>query len=429
MNLIGSFKDVGKKMFEILKPKIILGISSDGKLMTLYKCFEKKTSLSIPGFLTSSFHVNLVFVGAHFLRPEDVEFKSVSVRYLCLDEWVNISGFIVEPSKKGEILIRYNSPESVQADICDGLKVSIDFRAKGSAFSVPEKEVTIKQETWFKIETSEAKSFEYYQDIINKTGILLSLAIGIPVYPLAIEGLTEANAVTLRDEKTYYPTVEVFYKLSHVPKEHKSLLPFDMLFTYKDISNRFGTLLRNWFEKMDLLEPVYNLYFATLWNPRMYLEDRFLSLVRAIESFHRRIYGGKYLTDEDYGGVYDSLTAAIPGGISSELKERLKEYLKYGNEFSLRKRLKEIFDKYQVLNEFIENRDGFVEKVVNTRNYLTHYDKDLEKQAAKGEELYYLTEKIKLCVEVLLFTELGFTLDEVKAFFKKRISTDEVYIS
>ncbi len=192
-----------------------------------------------------------------------------------------------------------------------------------------------------------------------------------------------------------------------------------MLFTFKDISGRFESFLRKWFEKVDLLEPIYDLYFGTLYNPCMYLKHRFLSLIQAIESFHQRIYGGEYLLDENYKKVYDTLVNAIPNGVKTDFKEILENKLKYGNELSLRKRLKEIFDKYQeILNVFIENKNTFIEKVVDTRNYQTHHDKDLKERYASGKELYNLTQKLKILLEICLLIELGFSSEEIKDLYK-----------
>ena len=53
LDLIGSFKDI-KNINKTLEPEIVLGISSNGKNITLYKCIEKKLSISSPGFQTSS---------------------------------------------------------------------------------------------------------------------------------------------------------------------------------------------------------------------------------------------------------------------------------------------------------------------------------------------------------------------------------------
>jgi len=421
LDLIGSLKDI-QDTTKTLEPEIILGISSDGKNITLYKCFETKSSFSVPGFQTSSFYASLVFIGAHFQKSEDIKFKRISVHYLHLDEWVNISGFDIKQLwKEKEVIIKHKLPEPFQADISDNFKVSIDFWATWPSHSFVQKEATIKQKTVIKIETSGDKPFEDYTKIMYHIQNFLTLGIMESVYPLAIEGITEVNKKMIKDKVHYLP-VEIFYRLPDIPKAPKTLLPFVMLFTFKDISDRFESFLRNWFKDADLLEPVYDLYFGTFYNPRMYLEHQFLSLIQAIESFHQRIYGGEYVSDEDYNKVYDTLVDAIPNGIGGDLKERLKEYLKYGNEFSLRKRLKEIFDKYQeILDGFTVDKNAFIIKVVDTRNYQTHHDADLKEHAARGEDLYRLIQKLKMLLETCLLTELGFSSGEIKTLFSRNV--------
>lgn len=416
LDLIGSFRDI-KDIDKKLKPEIILGISSNGKNITLYKCFETKSTLSNRGFLTSSFYANLVFVGAHFERKEDIKFKKLSIHYSYLNEWVNVSGFdIPEFNHNKEVVIKFKPPEPIQASISKDYKILINFRY---TFSPSMEMVAIKQKTFLTIEPLEEKSFDEYRSIMYHLQNFLSLGIMKAVYPLTIEGTTEVNKQMIKG-KPCYPPIKIFYKLPEIPKATKTILPY-MLFTFRDISDRFESILKNWFEKADLLKPVYDLYFGTLYNPRMYLEHRFLSLIKAIESFHRIIHGGEYLSAEDYKPVYDSLIKAIPDCVRNDLKERLKEYLKYGREFSLRKRLKEMLDKYQeILYKFIRNTNTFIEKVVNTRNYYTHHDKDLKEHSASGEELYHLTQKLKMLVEVCLLSELGFSSEEIKSLFLRR---------
>ncbi len=57
--------------------------------------------------------------------------------------------------------------------------------------------------------------------------------------------------------------------------------------------------------------------------------------------------------------------------------------------------------------------------MVNTRNYQTHHDKELQEYAANGEDLYRLTQKLKICLEICLLTELGFSLEEIKDLFSR----------
>lgn len=419
LDLIGSLKDI-QDMNKTLEPEIILGVSSNGKNISLHKCFETKSTLSFPGFQTSSFYANVVFIGAHFQKKEDIKFKKISIHYSHLDEWVNLSGFNIQHFfDKKEVIIKYKLPESIQASVGEDYKIFIDIRANGPIRSIIQKEASIKQRIYIRIELSEEKSFDKYLNIMHHIQNFLSLGIMESTYPLAIEGITEANKEIIKD-KVYYSPVEIYYELPNISKTTKTILPFDMLFTFNDISNRFEIFLRNWFEKADLLKPICDLYFGTLYNPHMYLEHRFLSLIQAIESFHQRIYGGEYLSDKEYKHVYDLLMNAIPDSVKRDFRESLENKLKYGSEFSLRKRLKEIFNTYEeILNKFIKNKKVFIKKVIDTRNYQTHHDEDLRERAVSEEELYRLTEKLKILLEICLLTELGFTSKEIRNLFSR----------
>ena len=505
LDLKNSFMDI-IDIKKILYPEIILGISSDKKNITLHKCIQT---------VSNSF-ADEVFVGAHFQKKEDMKFKKLSIHYSNLDEWVDISGFEIQPlfdeKKVKGVVIKHMLPKSIQAAIGDGYKIFIDIQATYPILPIPvRKEASIKQRTYIRIEPSEEKSFDEYRNIMYHIRNFLSLGIGEPVYPLAIEGITEANK-EIREDKTYYPPVKIFYEQSDIPKAPKTVYPFEMLFTFKDISDRFEVFLRNWFGKADLLEPVYDLYFGTLYNPRMFLEFQFLSLIQAIESFHRRRYGGKYLLGEkylfnwdtvpgndserlikflrdelgigwmenaeidksdsrtirvfngensakiritknkeeatlkvsdgktyylkvkkengklniyyeDYARVRSALVNAILDEQDFKVKDKrgfkdsLKNKIKYGNEFSLKTRLKEIFDKENLLNKFIEKKD--IGCVVDTRNYLTHYEEDPEKCVVRGEDLYHLIQKLKILLEICLLTELGFSSEEIKDLFSR----------
>ena len=412
LDLIGAFKEV-KDFNNLSEPKIILGISSNGKKITLYRCLETKSSLSAPGLHISSFYIDKIFVGVHFQKVEDIRFKNLSIHYSHLDEWANISGFNIQ-FKEG-IRIDYKQPKSIQATINDDLKIFIDISVTYPLMSVVQKEATIEQETYVRVEPSEEKIFEEYLRIMYHIQNFLSIGITEPVHPLIIKGKTEANKTQI-EKNEYYPPVDIFYALPYTLDISKTIPPFDMLFTFSDIHDQFEQFLKKWLEKVDLLEPVYNLYFGTLYNPHMYVEQHFLSLTEALEIFHRRtsLDGGKYLSDDDYKNIFQVLVEAIPDSVVKDHKQSLKNKLKYGHEFSLRKRLKELFEKHdEIFKKFVKDKDRFINTVKDSRNYLIHYDPDLKGKAATGEELYRLTIKLKILLEICLLTEIGFGIKDI----------------
>ena len=68
LDLLGSLKGL-KGVIDPHESEIILGLSSDGKLVTLKDCGRTLGNLAIGrGFSTSSFAVNEIFVGEHSSR-------------------------------------------------------------------------------------------------------------------------------------------------------------------------------------------------------------------------------------------------------------------------------------------------------------------------------------------------------------------------
>jgi ApeA N-terminal domain 1 len=80
-----------------LEPEIILGVSSDGRRISLQDCGKTSGNLAIgSGFSTSTFTVNTIFVGEHISRAEDIGFERLVVEYLHLEAWAHESGFDVQ---------------------------------------------------------------------------------------------------------------------------------------------------------------------------------------------------------------------------------------------------------------------------------------------------------------------------------------------
>ena len=424
LELIGSFKNkrLGE-MNNLIDPEIIVGVSSHGKNITLYKCldksFEVQPNFVLPELQFSSYYVNVIFIGVHFKKPEDVKFRSLYVHFSHLDEWIDASGFEIQNLlDKKEITISYKKPIFIQAVVGD-YKITVESKVSYPTLSLGKREVSIKQKSYIKIESPKGISFYKYPKIMNHIQNFLTLGFMKPVYPMIIKGKTEVNKKLIKD-KPYYPAVEVYYELPDIPKVPKKLSSFDMLFTFKDISGRFEFFFKNWFEKADLLEPVYNLYFGPLYNPQMYLQNQFLSVIQAIETYHRRKFEGKYISDEDYKPIYNRFKEIINKlDIEASFKDVLKSKLKYGSEYSLRKRLKDLFEKYAVITQnFIKDKNNFINIVVETRNYLTHYDKKL-RDIANGGVLYNITEKLRTILQICLLDELGFDKEEIKSMFSR----------
>lgn len=420
----------GEKIYPIFSGKlhheIILGVIS-GRNVTLYQCHQHDGQITDPGFLTLFFTINTIFMGYHFEEKKDIRFNSLSVEYSYLEDWVDSTGFNVYPTLNSERNIEkystsYEYPQDVTAELDDfQIKICFSFQSLHNKYKID-----LKQNTYIEIIPNENKPFnEYKKQILFNIQNFLSLGIGEPLSPLKMIGKIKES--TLEDDEVNYINIEIYYPTitAHLPI--KQLDTYEMFFSLDDISGNFEECLNNWFRKYEKLKPVFQLYFGTLNSPSIYLENKFLNLAQAAETYHRRTYEGKYLPSEDYKEVSEILKKSIPEYISAEHKNSLNSKIDFGNEFSLHRRLDEIFEKYKDIFEItISDKNSFIKDVKNTRNFLTHYNKSLENKAKTGtEDLREITEKLKFFVEICFLVELGLNSENIH----KLVSRDKRYES
>ncbi len=234
------------------------------------------------------------------------------------------------------------------------------------------------------------------------------------VYCRSLDGRGEINKVMHDGRATYMP-VDIYQQPLY--KANKRSPHF--IFRSTDVDNKLNILLENWLKKADLLNPIYNLYFSTLYKADSFLENRFLSLVQGLEAYHARIVRNTEFPREDYLESVASILESVPDGPPGFAKW-LGHKLENGNRPSLRHRLKELITPFLDVFKFSNpGRQKFIKAVVDTRNYLTHYSEDLKGGAAKGSDLVNLIETLKMLFELYLLKEMGFSVSEIKAMVAK----------
>jgi len=183
-----------------------------------------------------------------------------------------------------------------------------------------------------------------------------------------------------------------------------------MLFTFADGKKGADSPLSRWLAQVDLLGPVYDLFLVSLFQPRIFLGLRFLSLAQAIESLHSRRFPHYEVPKADHRRRVDEIVAAVP----DHYKEWVTDKLAGANRASFRRGLRELLATVpDDLKAALGDEEAFGKKVHLTRNYLTHYNPDLADKAAKGVALQRLAMALKVVLEPLLLLELGFDRDEV----------------
>ncbi len=424
LELIGSFWDL-PGLQKVKGPDIILGKSDNGKLITLFGYGGRKDKISFPGLSCTTVRMQIVFIGFHFKKREDLVFDSLSINYNYLNEWYTENPFSVEWGLPKSYKIHYQQPAPLIVELQE-FKISLEPEL--SVNHQRAGDINLKYFVYLKIEGDRKNHFEDLMNFMEKLRNFISLGVKRPIYSNKVKVKTDKYVIKGQDGKELNPLIDVFYKKRRKEYMEKTLIPSDLLFSFNDIKSQFKNCLKKWIEIDELIKPVKDLYFGTLYNPRMFLENKFLNLVQALETYHSRRYKGSYsINPKEFGEIVGKILEVIP----SKYKKYFEGRLKYANEYNLRKRIKEIIKKSSNIIEFYlsNNREkkDFINKVVNTRNYLTHYDEKLKNKAAKSEDLYWLNLKLKILVEILLMKETGIDSEYISNALKRNTEYQEIW--
>ena len=393
-------------------PKIILGQSMQGVRLTLLDCIQIDVSFGLAtGLKTQTLLVQMVLVGVSFERIEDVKFKSVSVEFSAIDQWIPLNAF--EVKHEGQTTaITYTRPSPIEV-IIDGAKLTVEFQAF-PRYDFP-KEVCITQKIFLAIETNSEEPFEVFEHLIFHLQNLITLGLEQAISPLSIVAFNPRVAIEIQGQRVSTP-IEVAFRYRRSEGTLESVKPF---FDFRDIQEHFQTVVKTWFEKESLLEPVSVGYFGPFYSPRMYLEQKFLGYTQALESYHQRVFDGYGIPPD----AYSKITPAVMTVVPTEHSDWFHSKLDY-NEPSLRQRLKALLSKAGWIDL---GGNAFVDKVVKTRNYNTHHDEELKDEAASGEQLILLTLKLQLLIKIALLREIGLEDGKIETIIKRSDSYHHIF--
>jgi len=395
---------------------IILGISDREEPCTLANTCEMGRSAepsrqTVP---TTELSTNRLYIGKHFPAASDVRFTSVDVGFTNLERWVGwgpFKGFfpasgielrIEQPDLCRSVLDFVDSARSATLSIWSRVSATISLSEFGADYKV-----------YLRVTPSAPSTLEWFLDYLFDARNLFTLLIGSPVY---IETMTGFG-----DQVEYAPDVKrpedvsIYFNMMPRPKTDPAS-PNDMPVRFESIRERAGEVFQAWFSNAQRLRLVCELFFGAQYKPQMYAESKFLNYTQALEVFHRVTRPRIYVPDEEYERYRQALEAAIPAEVPRRLRDKLETTLRYGNQCTLRDALRALIDSLEAYSRqrIAKNLKTFVNKVVDTRNYLTHGDECLKDKALSGfsggeglEEYYHVHQKLRALLTLHLLKFIG----------------------
>jgi len=386
--------------------KIINGLTVGGQFMTLLNCFTFMDSLRAPGYITTKAIPQFVFVGVCVNSDEELIFNEATYSCYNNEDFMGESGlkpeFQIKDGKLSEYNLSYKYPEQISFKI-ESFNISTSW---GIELPGTGPELDIREKAGFSIKSSQLCKHTDFLDIpINSIHSFLELIIEgrLPIRTVILK--SERIGRTEKDDTFHQEPVSLLWnqKISFpLPKKRH---PIELNFTIHEISDEINNIMQKWSGTWQKYKPAQNLFFTVLrMRKELTVENGFLNLCRVLEAYHRIKSDETYMQPEKYEELLGVIIQAIP----QEHKEYIRQRLQYGNELMLRKRFKQIYDLLPVkIQERIGEKKNFCDKIVNTRNYLTHYDKNIKSLALSyGEMIKYEAIMIIIC-KTLFLLEAG----------------------
>ena len=179
----------------------------------------------------------------------------------------------------------------------------------------------------------------------------------------------------------------------------------------------FSAIIRKWYALNETIDDPFYLLFGSFYNVTNALENQFLDLARAIETFHRRLRNNQERPPEEHKKMIDNIVDKVDESDKKWLEQRLA----FSNEPTLHKRLENVMEevKSPFIDRVISDYEQFVKDVKNTRNFQTHFSPKLEKKAKNGEELILLTKRLRLILVAAILQEMGLPQDQVSQLLER----------
>lgn len=409
--------DPSLRMAERHSINLLLGALVEGGNCTATGLLHFSSHTTAPGADRDTFAVTQLFIGEHFDHPDGITFDSIAVSYTLLEEWLGEPAFKIATTP--DTRATHIPPTPFSTTVASlGAEISLDYDFQSGGH--PYHQLVWEHEALLKVRTEVPAPWSWFEPLMYRISDLLTLLIGQPALPRRVFGDREVDSTVLG--QTLSIPVGVCFNLPsyRVDASPSALRPLTSRADVPDLGEMFGT----WFANLDALDQPARLVAGTLYNPFLYSELQFLALAQACETLHRRRSGGQYLDDEAYEPFKNAMVAAIPQAITGGFREALKGRLKYGNQYSLRKRLTDLIGELAETRDLVTGGDSnFVENVVATRNFYTHYDESSRSDALSGRDLYLASVRLRLLVTITVLKDVH--LDE--AALATRIAASDLY--
>ena len=354
---------------------------------------------------------NRVFTGfphIQYLQNGVPSFNTFEFSIEGIDEWLWIHGINEDHNlEERAITISCKQPEGILFNLTNGMRLEIAFDI-GNTISRSPWERGVSQKAYFTLVSDNALEFKQFLSIAHRIVDLLCFTINETVHLDSMSATSNGIIQDHGDDITYPASITIYNPgMYYYSKDQPKIDRNRMLFKFSDIRDDAEGMINKWIESYEDYKNAFDLYFLAQLKPQLSWAVKFLTLAQGLEVYHRKPDEGSEIDDE--------LVASLIDCCPEDKRDWLKNRLEYPDRISLRQRIKELINPFKEIFGNSKKRNKLTNKILDTRNYLTHYDPRLEPKAAKGADLHVLCLKMELLFELHFLKLTGFTPEKIKS--------------
>jgi hypothetical protein len=302
--------------------------------------------------------------------------------------------------------LQYTRPEPTVICECSGVRISI---CSGLEASHQRMAHSLKEEIRIEMAAQPPLPLSEFQWRIDACKDLLSTAT------LAICQVDELRLQPAGDDGAPAMALGTWHAVPIFTDPSSRSWP-EMLFSANDIRDRIQEVFSTWLQNARALNVVRSLYLSAVYG-KAFLELKLIYLTQAAEAYHRRCYDGLYMDEVEFAArVSQPLTEGIPPGLDSSLRQSLQNRLKYGNEYSFRKRLGVLLAEHEAaLSSIVPEPRGWTGIITDHRNAFTHNPVvDDQPHSIDHEEIIRCNYVLQTLLEMCFLKSAGVTAEQTK---------------
>lgn len=379
----------------------------NGILYTLNAGFRSRVDDVTAGPLSRETWIcTTVFQGAHLPEGSETQFHSFNLKTDLLAKWLYRPKPSIDRTQGNKRTISVAIPNRIEMVLDEQTSASLAWAVSSNAQAMA---ASVVLTPVMSVKTSHKNLFDLHDDLIMPIVYLISFCMGC------------ADSITSLELHFYDSTLERDHmvrvlearwntsKGTNIPR-----FPGEYVIKFEEVESKLEEFISLWLVTYRSSRHSFLDYFATLFNDYLYSEEKFLRILRSLESWHAF---HSSLTSQDLAEV-NRILSTMEIFLEKEDVELIKSKMNQYGDPSLRVRLDDLqTNADSTLRSLLTTQKRFSSRCVATRIRYTHHEN--KKESFQGEELFWSEQYLRILFVNHVLITLGLNESEIGRNLKR----------